>query len=195
LLKHGEIRIADLAICYPQRSVALTTPLPLGAIPRSYGILPTAEVADGAGIFGDAVIGAVDAGEIVWLGFRWIRPEPPSLIRVRVEALEPLDALTGQPWEDRASDCLSCPPDFALCGIRRENFCEPFGSAEVTSAGIVQRLTILGQTALGPRNEMSWRNAAEVRLLLLRPNVFAEIACIKPEPLDPNAAYKGWRLP
>jgi hypothetical protein len=169
--------------------------LTLGAIPRSYGILPTAEVAGGAGIFRDAVIGAVGAGEIVWLGFQSASTESPSLIRVRVEALEPLDALTGKPWADRAADCLTCPPNFALAGIRRGQVCEPFGSAEAAGAGVVQRLTILAQAAAELRSEISWQNAAAVQLLLVRPTVFAELTGSAPEPLDPDAAYKGWRLP
>lgn len=163
--------------------------------PRSYGILPTAEVAAGLGTFAETVIGAVELGEIVWLGFRSKNLEPPSLIRVRVEALEPLDALTGQLWTDRTSDFLICPPAFALCGIRRGESYEPFGFAEATSAGVVQRLTIFAQPAVEPRSEMSWQNAPSVPFLLLRPSVFADIAGITPEPLDPNAAYKGWRLP
>jgi hypothetical protein len=195
LLEHGGIRIADLAVCYPQRSIAPPAPLTLGAIPRSYGILPTAEVAGGAGLFGDAVIGAVGAGEIVWLGFRSASTEPPSLIRVRVEALEPLDAITGKPWADRSPDCLICPPDFALSGIRRGQVCEPFGCAEAASTGVVQRLTILAQAAVERRSEIGWQNTAAVQLLLVRPTVFADLAGSAPEPLDPDAAYKGWRLP
>jgi hypothetical protein len=195
LLEHGGIRIADLAVCYPQRSMAPPAALTVGTILRSYGILPTAEVAGGAGIFRDTVIGAVGAGEIVWLGFRSASTEPASLIRVRVEALEPLDALTGKPWVDRSADCLICPPDFALSGIRRGQVCEPFGSAEAASAGVVQRLTILAQAAAERRTKISWQKAAAVQLLLVRPTVFAELAGSAPEPIDPDAAYKGWRLP
>jgi hypothetical protein len=195
LLEHGEIKIAEVAVCYPQRSIAPSAPLALGEIPRSYGILPTAEVAASASMFGDTVIGAVGPGEVVWLGFRAAAIERPSLIKVRVETPEPLDALTGKPWADRSPDCLICPPDFALAGIRRGQVCEPFGYTETASAGVVQRLTILAQTAAERRDEISWQNAAAVPLLLVRPSVFTELAGFAPEPLHPDAAYKGWRLP
>lgn len=184
-----------MALCFPQRSIALAAPLILGAIPRSYGLLPTAEVADGAGMFGDVVIGAVGEGEIVWLGFTSLSAEPPALIRVRVEEPEPRDAFTGKPWADRSPDCLICPPDFALSGIRSGEVSEPFGSAGAGSTGIVQRLTILARTATDRIGEMDWRNATAAPLLLVRPTVFADLVGSAPEPLDPDAAYKGWRLP
>lgn len=146
-------------------------------------------------MFADSVIGAVGAGEIVWLGFRPAGAELASLVRVRVEGPEPLDALTGKPWADCSPDCLVCPPDFALSGIRRGQGCEPFGGAEATSTGTVQRLTILAQATAARRGTMSWQDAAAVPLLLVRPSVFADLAGSSPEPLDPDAAYKGWRLP
>jgi hypothetical protein len=182
-------------VCYPQRSIAPTAPLAIGAVPRSYGILPTAEVASGAGMFGDAVIGAVEEGEIVWLGFQSLSAEPPTLIRVRVEEPEPRDAFTGKPWADRSPDCLVCPPDFALSGIRSGEFSEPFGYAGAGSAGIVQRLTILARAAADRIGEIDWRDATAAPLFLVRPAVFADVVGSAPEPLDPDAAYKGWRLP
>jgi hypothetical protein len=195
LLEHGTIRIIGLVLCYPQRSITPVAPLTFGTIPRSYGILPTAEVADGAGMLGDAVIGAVGEGEIVWLGFQSLSTEPPTLIRVRVEEPEPRDALTGEPWADRSPDCLVCPPDFSLSGIRSGELSEPFGYTGAGSAGIVQRLTILARAATDRIGEMDWRHATAAPLLLVRPTVFADLAGSAPEPLDTDAAYKGWRLP
>jgi hypothetical protein len=114
---------------------------------------------------------------------------------VRVEEPEPRDALTGKLWNDRSADCLVCPPDFALSGIRHGEVTEPFGCAEAGSAGIVQRLTIFARAATDRIDEMDWRNTAAAPLLLLRPTIFADLVGSTPEPLDPEAAYKGWRLP
>lgn len=196
-LDRGGIRIADLVICYPQRSLAPPSPLSAGDIPRSYGILPIAEVTRGiAGVFGDAIIGAVGDGEIVWLGFGAATAGRASLVRVRVEGPEPLDALTGKRWTDCSPACLSCPPDFALPGILHGQVCEPFGSAEAGSAGVVQRLTILARAVATEQVEkINWRNAAAAQLLLVRPNIFADHSGLSVEPLDPDSAYKGWRLP
>jgi hypothetical protein len=195
-LEYGCIGIAGIVVCYPQRSLAPASPLPAGAIPRSHGILPTAEVTGrSVGTFGEAVIGAVGVGEIVWLGFRPASTGLPSLIRVRVEDPEPLDALTGKPWADTSPDCLACPPGFALPGIQRGQVCEPFGCTEAGSTGVVQRLTIFAQAGTYRNHELSWRNAATVQLLFVRPTVFANLTGSIPEPLDPDAAYKGWRLP
>jgi hypothetical protein len=195
-LERGCIRIADLVVCYPQRSIAPDSPLSAGEIPRSYGILPTAEVTSGgAGAFGNAVIGAVAEGEVVWLGFRPTIAGGLSLVRVRVEGPKPLDALTGELWVDHSPDCLSCPPNFALPGIRQGQVYEPFGRAEAGSTGAVQRLTILAHTATGPIRGINWRNAAAVQLVLVRPINFTALTGSPPEPLNPDDAYKGWRLP
>jgi hypothetical protein len=194
-LEQGVIRIVGLALCYPQRSIAPTTPLEFGLVPRSYGLLPTAYVAGGAGVFRDVVIGAVAEGEVVWLGFQSLRAGSPTLIRVRVEEPEPHDALTGSAWTDCSPDCLACPPDFALAGVRRGKFTEPFGRAKAGGGGIVQRLTILARSSTDRIDKISWRNSAAAPLLLMRPTVFADVVGSAPEPLDPDAAYKGWRLP
>ena len=120
-------------------------------------------------------------GEAVWLGFQAVDPAKPATIRVRVDRAVPLDAVTGEAWAEALADeprnYLVSPPETRLAGIR-----QPTG--EYLPFGL-ERLSILsvgGEEAL-------------VSVELLPPATFTELTGIVPEPLDPDSAYKGWRLP
>jgi hypothetical protein len=136
--------------------------------PRAYGISPVAVVPSGS------VVAAVARGEAVWLGLQALNRSRPATVRVRVDGREPIDAVTGEPWEealvDEPRNYLVTPPDSRLQG-------RLFRSGD--------RLTIRSEGA----------TPASVAVEFVPPQVFRERTGIVPDPLDPDAAYKGWRLP
>jgi hypothetical protein len=173
-LDKGRVLLVDAVLVYLERTVASPEPLPSGVAPRAYGLAPAAIVAP------DAVLAAVGPGEAIWLGFQATDPRSPVVLRVRVEGPQPLDAVTGEPWGDTLADepgnHLLCPPDYCLPGLRRPDGYVPFEQGE---------LSVL---ALQPTP-----GRASVRIVDFE--AFSELTGREPEPLDPESAYKGWRLP
>jgi hypothetical protein len=172
-LDRGRIRLGDDVFVYLERMLAPPGPLPADVAPRAYGVAPTAVV-------GAAVVAAVGTGEAVWLGFQPVDSARPAVVRVRMDQPEPLDAVTGGDWEDELSEdarnYLTCPPDSRLPGIRRGSGYVPFG---------IGRLTVLTHGDA----------PALVPVELVSPERFTSLTGVEPEPLDPESAYKGWRLP
>jgi len=183
-IDRGRIRLADDVFVYLERMLAPSGPLPPQIAPRSYGVAPVAASPSGP------VVAAVGPGEAVWLGFQPVDPARPVIVRVRVDRPEPLDAVTGQPWEDGLSDdprnYLVCPPDSRLTGVRQANGYLPFGLGERRADGdILERPSVL-----------SYGDApAVVPVELVTLERFTSLTGIAAEPLDPESAYKGWRLP
>lgn len=183
-VEQGRIRLADAVFVYLERTLAPGEPLPAGAAPRAYGLAPTDVSPSGS------VVAAVGRGEAVWLGFQAVDPAQPAIVRVRIDPPEPLDAVTGGPWEEALADeprnYLVCPPDYCLPGVRQPAGHVPFGLG-VRSArpDIVEELSVLscGDTP------------ALVPVQLVTPATFTRLTGRVPEPLDPDSAYKGWRLP
>jgi hypothetical protein len=173
-LDRGRIRLADAVLVYLERTLAGSAPFRPGVGPPSYGLAPTA--VSGSGV----VLAPVGSGEAVWLGFQAIDSARPATLRVRAEGPPPLDAVTGEPWEEALTQAprnhLVCPPDYFLAGLRRPAGHVPFGEGE---------LTVL---AYGARPE-------QVAVHLVAPDTFARLTGAMPEPIDPDSAYKGWRLP
>ena len=170
-LENGRIRLNDAVFIYLERALAPGGPLPPGVAPRAYGLAP-------AGIsLSGVVVAAVAPGEAVWLGFQAVDPAKPATVRVRVDRTVPLDALTGEPWEEAPADeprnYLVSPPETRLAGVR-----QPTG--EYAPFGLDQLSIVSG---------------ALVTVELVPPATFTELTGIVPEPLDPDSAYKGWRLP
>ena len=178
-LDHGRIRLGDAVFVYLERALAPGGPLPPGVAPRAYGLTP-------AGISpAGSVVAAVAPGEAVWLGFQAVDPAKPAMIRVRVDRAVPLDAVTGGPWVDAPTEeprnYLVSPPETRLAGVRQSTGeYLPFGLD-----GQSEQLSIL---SLGEK-------VALVAVELVPPATFTELTGIVPEPLDPDSAYKGWRLP
>ena len=174
-LDHGRIRLDDAVFVYLERALAPGGTLPPGVAPRPYGLTPAGISPSGS------VVAAVALGESVWLGFQAVDPAKPATIRVRVDRLEPLDAVTGGPWVDslvsEPPNYFISPPETRLAGIR-----QPTG--EYLPFGL-ERLTIISVGESG----------ALVDVELVPPATFTELTGLVPEPLDPNSAYKGWRLP
>ena len=175
-LDNGRIRLNDAVFIYLERALAPGGPLPPGVAPRAHGLAPAGISPSGS------VVAAVAPGEAVWLGFQAVDPAKPATIRVRVDRTEPLDAVTGEQWVDALTDeprnYLVSPPETRLAGVRQPTGeYLPFGSAE--------QLSII---SLGDEGAL-------VGVELVPPATFTELTGLVPEPLDPDSAYKGWRLP
>jgi hypothetical protein len=175
-LDNGRIRLNDAVFIYLERALAPGGPLPPGVAPRAHGLAPAGIAPSGS------VVAAVAPGEAVWLGFQAVDPAKPATIRVRVDRTEPLDAVTGEEWDDALAEeprnYLVSPPDTRLAGVR-----QPTG--EYLPFGLPDQLSVI---SLGEKG-------AFVAVELVPPATFTELTGIVPEPLDPDSAYKGWRLP
>jgi hypothetical protein len=183
LVDRGRIRLADDVFVYLERTLAPPGPLAPEIALRPYGVAPTEALPSGR------VVAAVGPGEAVWLGFQSVDGARAAIVRVRVDGPEPLDAVTGGPWEDALSDNprnhLVCPPDYRLAGVRRDDGYVPFGVGEPDTESVLERLSCL-----------SYGEApAVVPLELVTLERFTTLTGIPAEPLDPEKAYKGWRLP
>lgn len=183
-IEDGRIRLADAVFIYLERTLAPPDPLPPGVTPRAYGVAPMALSPSGS------VVAAVAPGEAIWLGFQAVEPARPATVRIRVDGLEPLDAVTGGRWDEalveQPRNYLVCPPDYCLPGIRRSPGYLPFGLRQVSpSAEVLQELTVLAGGA----------NPDLVVVHLIRPDTFTHLTGVVPTPLKKEDAYKGWRLP
>jgi hypothetical protein len=196
----GRIRLADLIYIYPERMPAPTSLLPVNARPRSYGIAPMAVVPPSAGTadFRRVVLVAVAESEALWLGFQAVDRTRPGQVRVRIDGLVNFDALTGGLWIDDSPVHLTCPPQYWLSGTRRQSGWEAFGTAGAPTHNIVQRLTVFARIAQPLSQDQAvapWSTANSATLELVRPAFFERVTGEHPTPVDPDAAYKGWRLP
>lgn len=173
-LDHGRIRLDDAVFVYLERTLAREDPLPADVGPRAYGISPIAISPNGS------VVAAVGPGEAVWLGFQPVDAARPAIVRVRIDRDEPVDAVTGGPWremlQDEPRNYLICPPDSRLSGMRQGSGHVPFRPGELTVVSY---------------ND----DAATVSIELMNPETFARLTGIEPDALDPENAYKCWRLP
>jgi hypothetical protein len=178
------IRLADAVFVYLERMLAPAVPLPPHVPPRSYGVSPTGLTGSGT------VVAAVAPGEAVWLGFQAVDPARPAMLRVRVERADPLDAVTGGPWEEALAEeprnYLVCPPTSRLTGLRRPGGHVPFGAGRPAEGEeIVETLTVFAWS----------EQPVGMPVSLARPAEFTRLTGRAAEPLDPDHAYKGWRLP
>lgn len=184
-LDSGRIGLNDAVFVYLERTLAPGGPLPPGVAPTAYGLSPVGISPSGS------VIAAVAPGEAVWLGFQAVDPAQPATIRVRVDRPEPLDAVTGGHWLetplDEPRNYLVSPPDSRLAGVRQPTGGYlPFGlRGESGRPDIIEQLSILSLDAEG----------ALVTVELARPAMFTQLTGVVPDHLDPDSAYKGWRLP
>jgi hypothetical protein len=173
-LDRGRIRVGDHVYVYLERTLAPPGPLPEDVAPRAYGIAPAAVLPSGL------VAAAVGTGEAVWLGFQPVDPARPAIVRVRLDLPDALDALTGEAWEDALSEeprnYLTVPPDSRLAGLRQGSGYVPFRDGRMSVLSSAEAPTI-------------------VPVELVPPERFTALTGIVPEPLDPDSAYKGWRLP
>ena len=170
-LDRGRIRLGNVFV-YIERTTAPAAPLPPGVMPRPYGLAAMALEQAGT------VLAAVGTNEAVWLGFQVIDAARPAIVRIRAGVEKPLDALTGERWNDATAGTLTCPPDYALPGLRRGDGFLPFSAGDT--------LTVLVDASPAP---------AEVVIRLVSPAVFTRLTGTATTRLDPESAFKGHRLP
>lgn len=183
-IEHGRIRLADEVFVYVQRSLAPAGLPSSENVPRSHGIAPTAEAQSGT------VVSAVGPGEVVWLGFEAVDRAKPAIVRVRIDQHDPVDAVTGGPWNDLLSEeprnYLVCPPEYRLAGAQRGEHYQSLGCGEHrVDDHVLDRLSVLSCGDV--------LSVVTVELVTLAR--FTDLTGLEAEPLDPEGAYKGWRLP
>jgi len=98
--------------------------------------------------------------------------------------------VTGAPWQQgllkAPRNHLVCPPDSRLVGVPRADGCHPFGTdGSAAAAEVVEQLSVIASVP----------DPVEVAVQLVRPQRFTELTGVVPEPIDPQSAYQGWRLP
>jgi hypothetical protein len=126
------------------------------------------------------VLAAVAVDEAVWLGFQPTERTRAVVVRVRVDDGEPLDAVTGGPWQPDLTPApgnhLAVPPDSRLVGVPVGGRVVPFSTPN--------QLTVL---VVDP--------PATAVIHLLDPPAFERLTGRRPPPLDRSRGYTGWRAP
>jgi hypothetical protein len=182
-IDHDRIRLDEAVFVYLERTFAVAEPVPPGEVPRPYGLAAPAVLS------AEAVLVAVPRGEAIWLGFEAVEPNDPAILRVRINGPDPLDAVTGEPWDEELVETprnhLVCPPEYCLPGVRGESGFMPFGQADGPPREVLEELTVIAHR----------RVTAQVAIRLVTDDLFARATGIAPEPIDPDSSYKGWRLP
>jgi hypothetical protein len=166
VLEGGRLRIGNALLVYLEHAYAPAGPMTPGAVPRPHGLAPAAMSAP------REVVAAVAAGEAIWLGFQAVDPARPVPVCIRVAGFDPVN--------------LTSPPDTRLVGMPRREGVQPFGTTSESSHG--ETLERLELTAWIPA-------ATTVDIQLVRPERFTALTGIVPNPIDPDTAYGGWRLP
>lgn len=171
-LDGARVRLPGLLV-YLERAVAAAGPLSRNVVPRAHGVAPSA-------LRAGEVLAAVAETEVVWLGFQAADRLRPVVVRVRVEGSDPVDAVTGGPWNPvlvRAPrNHLIVPPDSRLVGVPHDDVVAPFRAATL--------LTVLVTNPPG-----------SATINLVPPRQFEKLTGRTPPPIDPDSAYGGWRAP
>jgi len=160
-------------LVYLERAIAPPEPLPHGLVPRPHGTAPV-------GWAGADLVASVGPGEGVWLGFQAVDRQQPVTVRVRLDEPDPCDAVTGRTWRTELSEDppnrLVVPPDSRLVGVPRPDGVHLFAPPARLRVVVVDPPV-----------------SAAVRLV--GPAEFERLTGRRPPPLDPDAAYSGWRAP
>jgi hypothetical protein len=154
-------------------------------VPASLGALPV-----GRSSSGELLLPVAD-GESFWIG---LSSENRNSIQVGAEVdvigIGPTDALSGRRWREDDARSVEVAPRSVIVGIRR-----PDGSSWAFSRSATQpapgsrsvRIVLFGDD-----NE----TVSSVGVALVDYAMFGRLtATLPPVPLDPEAGYKGWRLP
>ncbi|MEP6587183.1 MAG: hypothetical protein ABJA84_00300 [Polaromonas sp.] len=173
----------------PEAGVVDRAPASLGALPVGLGaahelILPLAD------------------DECFWIGLSVTSATRPIALAVAVElrSRKILDAISGTNWDAGRPTWVIVPDTPRIDGIRR-----PDGRFEVLARetrdaadGLCVRIRLRIVAAGGDDKSAAAPDAeiCEVPLRLVDYATFAaETGTAPPAPLDPDAGYKGWRLP
>lgn len=153
--------------------------------PSSLGALPP-----GRSSSGDLLL-PVAEDEAFWIGLSSERPGGIQVgLRVDVTEIAPTDALSGQQWSEHAAQSVRVAPRALIAGIRRSNSSSwVFArSAEPPAPGSRSVQIVL----FGDDNKV----VSSVSVAMIDYATFGRVTATSPPArLDPEAGYKGWRLP
>ena len=175
----------------PENGVVAQAPTSLGALPV------------GLGVAQDLMM-PVAVGEAFWIGLSVADPSARIELAVVVESSDGamLDAISGATWEKARCHTVIVPDVQRLAGIRR--YADGFNVFTRASTGdsALPCVRLWFRTAAASSNDAPLSRDAQpgeplcVALRLVDYAAFqAETGLAAPDALDPNAAYKGWRLP
>ncbi len=149
--------------------------------PRSLGALPVGQ--DG----GTEWLLPVAGGEAFWIGVNAERAVELA-VKADMQQGEALDALSGRPWAPRTAQTVAVQQFLVIAGLRSRDILWAFSrTADDTTAPACRAISFFERDA-------SLNELAMVRLVEYAD--FAErTGLAPPAPVDPNAGYKGHRLP
>ena len=172
-LDRDRIRIADVVLVYLERAYATPGVVPLGTCPDRTAPRPWRSPRE-------------ESSSRRWRRRGHLarlsgdRPGSPVTVRVRIDEPQPIDAITGEAWDDSLAEdprnFLVCPPDSSLAG-------RPFPAAADCSGATRSTFTLFAGVRAGRRHRPAPAPAEFVRITGRDP------------PLDPAAAFTGRRLP
>jgi hypothetical protein len=153
----------------------------VGDAPPSLGALPVGQ--DG---HGEWLLPLAD-GEAFWIG---INAERATELAVKVEGPQgdAFDALAGRPWDLQTAQTVVVDPFVVVAGLRRGDALWAFARTAADPAAPACRAI-----------SFFVRNASLPEPAIVRVVDYADFAgrtgLAPPAPLDPDAGYKGYRLP
>ncbi len=153
-------------------------------VPSSLGALPL-----GCSPSGDFLLPVADE-EAFWIGLRSEGAGRRVGLDVDVVGRGPTDALSGRPWREDAAQSVSIAHRLVIAGIRRADGSSWVFSRSAAPPSPVSRSVRLVLFSNG--NGV----ASSVAVVLTDYARFGRLtATSPPSPPDPDAGYKGWRLP
>jgi hypothetical protein len=108
-----------------QRTIKRSSAETLSSVPRSYGASPIEVIPEDRRHYGHIaahMVVPVRDDAAFWLGISPVHEWVPGALRVRIEAPEDLDAVSGLPWSDQLrsdpQNYIVSPPQRSLLGLR-----------------------------------------------------------------------------
>jgi hypothetical protein len=169
----------------------------LARAPESLGALPIGYSAE------RALLLPLAANECFWIGLRAEDATPEIALAVAVTLRNGLvlDLLSGEPWQPNAPTARSLSGTPRLEGIQGPESCRVLARDTSRPDDDVARIRFLAG-AVDRRREWNrsreerqqWDREVEIELVDYA-RFSSECGAAPPAPLDPDAGYKGWRLP
>ncbi|MGV6875323.1 hypothetical protein ACUSIJ_21845 [Pseudochelatococcus sp. B33] len=160
--------------------------------PRSLGALPIASGPGGRYLL------PLAADEAFWLGLSLAIPDRRAVLALAVTRTEgePVDVVTGSPWDRRRPGLIVVPDRRWVDGVslgdgRKAAFVR---EAPETDEDGWTGLHIYAARGAGEEGAGISARPATIAFVTYR-DYASRTGCAAPAPLDPSAGYGGWRLP
>ena len=157
----------------------------VASAPSSLGALPVAHSRSGT------LVLPVAPDEAFWIGLEMRRAGASADVALRFESpSQPaVDALSGGEWKEEGPAWMAVPPGTGIDGIALATggvrcFARTRSAAEDGATGMLDVVTRTGDARTTTRIALVAYDAFE-----------STTGHPRPEPLDPAAQYRGWRLP